>query len=71
MKAVPVVPVAVVALVMAGAGAVMLITKVAVPVPPALLALTVTLVEPRAVGVPEMTPVVVFRVRPAGNPLAL
>jgi mannose/fructose/N-acetylgalactosamine-specific phosphotransferase system component IID len=36
-----------------------------------LLALMVTLVVPAAVGVPEITPVLVLTLRPAGNGLAL
>ena len=36
-----------------------------------LLALMVTLVVPAVVGVPEITPVLVLRVRPAGNGLAV
>ena len=51
----------------------MLIVKVSValPVPPALVALIVTLYVPAVVGVPEIKPVLVFTLRPAGNPLAL
>jgi hypothetical protein len=52
----------------------MLITSVAVPVlqaPAPLVALIVTLDVPAAVGVPEITPVLVFTVRPAGSPVAL
>ena len=49
--------------------------KVAVPVPPALVALMVTLYGlPASVpiaGVPEITPVLVFTDRPAGSPVAL
>ena len=45
--------------------------NVAVPVPAALVALNVTLDVPAAVGVPEMTPVVVLTESPAGNPVAL
>ncbi len=43
------------------------ITKVAVPVPPAFTAPMVTLVVPATVGVPEIAPVVVLRVKPAGK----
>ena len=39
-----------------------------VPLPPALVAETVTEVDPTALGVPEMTPVLVFNVSPAGSP---
>ena len=45
--------------------------KVAVPVPPALVALKATLKVPLAVGVPEMRPDVVFTERPPGKPVAL
>jgi hypothetical protein len=46
-------------------------TKVAEPVPFALVALSVTLEVPAAVGVPEITPVVVLTESPAGNPVAV
>ena len=45
--------------------------SVALPVPVILVALTVTLVIPAAVGVPEITPDAVFTVRPVGRPVAL
>ena len=41
------------------------------PVPALFVALTVTLDVPPAVGVPEIKPVVVFTIRPAGKPEAL
>ena len=44
--------------------------RVALPVPPLLVALSVTLDVPAADGVPEITPVVVLTVSPAGSPLA-
>jgi len=50
------------------------ITKVAVALlqgPAPLLAVMVTLVVPAVVGVPEITPVLVLTVRPAGNGLAV
>jgi len=50
------------------------ITKVAVAVlqvPAPLLAVIVTLVVPAVVGVPEITPVLVLTVRPAGNGLVV
>ena len=53
-----------------GAGGLMVIVKVAVPVPREFVALIVTVKVPGAVGVPEITPVEVFRVNPAGNPVA-
>ena len=45
--------------------------SVAVPVPPLFVARSVTVEAPAAVGVPEITPVVVLTERPAGNPVAL
>ena len=45
--------------------------KVRVPVPPALVALKATVEVPVAVGVPEITPEVVFTDKPAGKPVAL
>jgi hypothetical protein len=45
--------------------------SVAVPVPTAFVALSVTVETPAVVGVPEITPLVVFTVRPAGSPVAL
>src|SRR2546430_150731 len=48
-----------------------LIVNVAVVVPAALLAVIVTAKVPPARGVPEMTPVEVLSVRPAGRPVAL
>ena len=74
MKAVPTVPLAVKALVMTGrGGGVLLIvsTSVAEPVPPAFVALIVTFDVPAAVGVPEIAPVAVLTVSPAGRPVAL
>ena len=41
------------------------------PVPVRLLAEIVMVLVLAVVGVPEITPVVVFTVRPAGNPVAL
>jgi hypothetical protein len=50
---------------------VMVSVRVAVPVPALLLALSVTVdVPPAPVGVPEITPVVVFTDSPPGNPVA-
>jgi len=45
--------------------------NVALPVPPALVALMVTVYVPAVVGVPEIDPVLVFTDRPAGSPVAL
>src|ERR1051325_4003161 len=54
-----------------GPEAVMLRASVAEPVPAELVALIETLKLPAAVGVPEMTPVVVLTDSPAGKPVAL
>ena len=57
--------------VMTGA-ALRVITRVAVPVPVALVAERVTLKVPAAtLGVPEITPVLVLMERPPGRPVAL
>jgi hypothetical protein len=53
-----------------GEPALMVSVRVAVPVPPALVALRVTVEVPAAVGVPEINPVALFTVNPAGNPVA-
>ena len=45
--------------------------NVALPVPPALVALMVTLYVPAVVGVPEIKPVLVLTLRPGGKPAAL
>lgn len=45
--------------------------NVALPVPPELVALIVTLDVPAVVGVPEIKPVLVFTDRPPGSPVAL
>jgi hypothetical protein len=44
--------------------------RAAVPVPPALVALSVTLELPIALGVPVMRPVAAAILRPAGKPVA-
>ena len=69
-KALPTVPLAVVALVIAGGATATVTVRVALPVPPAFDALSVTVEVPAVVAVPEITPVAVFTVRPAGNPVA-
>jgi len=58
---------------MTGAGmgaAAMVNVRLALPVPPLLVALSVTVDVPAAVGVPEISPVPLFTDRPAGNPVA-
>jgi hypothetical protein len=58
-----------------GGGGLIVKVNVALPVPPELVALMVTLyglpASVPAAGVPEITPVAVFTVRPAGSPVAL
>jgi hypothetical protein len=44
--------------------------RLALPAPPLLLALSVTVDVPAAVGVPEINPVVLLTDKPAGNPVA-
>ena len=58
-------------LVITGVGGLIVRVRVADPVPPAFVALKVTLEVPAVVGVPDMRPEVVLIVRPAGNPVAL
>jgi len=66
------VPLALVALVMTGGGGLTTVNvSVALPVPPALVALMVTAYVPAVVGVPEINPVLVFTLKPAGSPVAL
>ncbi len=67
----PTVPVAEAALEITGAVKLITIDKVLVPVPPALIALIVTLEVAAAVGVPLITSVEVLIVDPVGNPVAL
>jgi len=64
------IPLAVVGLVMAGAAGLMVSIRVAVPVPPAFVALSVTDEVPVAVGVPEIKPPIVSTVRPEDSPVA-
>ena len=56
---------------MTGVAGLIVKVNVALPVPPELVALMVTVYVPAVVGVPEINPVLVFTVRPAGNPVAL
>ena len=64
-------PFAVVALVMTGGGGLTTVrVSVALPVPPALVALRVTVYVPAVVGVPEINPVLVFTLKPVGRPIA-
>ena len=63
-------PAAVVALVMTGAAGTIVRLREAVPVPPAFVADRLTVNVPAAVGVPEIRPVVVLTLNPAGKLLA-
>ena len=58
-------------LVMTGFAGLIVKVNVALPVPPELVALMVTLYVPAVVGVPEIKPVLVFTVKPDGRPVAL
>ena len=61
-----------VALVMTGGGGLTTVrVSVALPVPPALVALRVTWYMPAIVGLPVIFPVSVFIAKPPGNPVAL
>ena len=66
----PTVPVVIVALDITGIAALIVIVNVFVPVPVTLIALIVTLDVPAAIGVPLITPVDVFTLKPAGKPVA-
>ena len=70
MNATPIVPLAVVALVITGRAGATVSVSVAVPAPAPLVALSVTVDVPVAVGVPEINPVPVLTDKPAGNPVA-
>jgi len=48
----------------------MVSVRVALPVPPLLLALSVTVDVAPVVGVPEINPDALFTDKPAGNPVA-
>jgi hypothetical protein len=64
----PTVPPAVVALVTTGGAGATVNVSVAVPDPALLVALSVNVEVPAAVGVPEINPVPVLIDNPAGNP---
>ena len=64
-------PLAVLALVIAGAGGLIVNVTAMLPVPPALVADTVTDDVAAVVGVPEIRPVAVLTLNPAGKPVAL
>jgi hypothetical protein len=60
-----------VALLITGAATVMVSVRVALPIPPALVAPSVTVEVPAEVGVPEINPVAALTDSPAGKPVAL
>ena len=70
MKELPVVPEAVEALLTTGTGGWMTRVRFCVPVPATFVALKVTVEKPVVVGVPEITPVLVFTLKPSGRPVA-
>lgn len=56
-------------MIIGGTGALAIVNiREALPVPPLLVALTVTLEVPATAGVPEIRPVEVLTARPAGRP---
>jgi hypothetical protein len=59
-----------VALVITGAATAIVNVRVALPVPLLLMALSVTVDVPAAVGVPDINPLVLLTDSPAGNPVA-
>lgn len=67
MNAEPVAPVAVLELVITGAPNVIVNVTTRLSLPVALVAVTVTLVLATTVGVPEIKPVLVFKLSPAGS----
>jgi hypothetical protein len=60
----------VLALVIDGGSGTTVSVRVAVPVPPLLVALKVTVEVPCPVGVPDISPDPLLTVSPAGNPVA-
>ena len=57
--------------VVVGTGLLMVIVNVPFPVPLLFVALIATVYVPVVVGVPEISPVFVFRLKPGGNGLAV
>ena len=64
-------PLAAVRLVITGAAELTVRVRLALPVPPELVALTVAIEVPAVVGVPEINPVVPLTASPGGKPLAV
>ena len=71
LNAVPTVPFALVALVMTGRAGRTRIVNLDEPAPPAFEADRFTIKLPATVGVPEICPLVAFRLNPVGRPVAL
>ena len=67
LKLVPAVPVVTLMPDTTGGGITVIDTDCGAPVPPALLPVTLKVDVPLPDGVPEITPVDVFKVKPAGN----
>ena len=66
----PTVPLAATELVITGAAELIVSVRLALPVPPELVALSITVEVPAAVGVPEISPVLVLTASPGGKPVA-
>lgn len=66
-----IIPLAVLALVMTGAPSEMSIVTDKLALPVAFTAEIVTTVDDKVVGVPEITPLLMFKVSPAGNAVEL
>jgi len=64
-------PLAAVRLVITGAAELTVRVRLALPVPPELVALTVTVEVPAVAGVPETNPVVGLTASPGGKPVAV
>ena len=70
-KGLPMEPLAAVRLVITGAAELTVRVRLALPVPPELVALTVTVEVPAVAGVPETNPVVGLTASPGGKPVAV
>jgi hypothetical protein len=70
-KALPTAPLTAVELVITGAAELTVSVRLALPVPPELVALTVTVEVPAVAGVPEINPVVGLTASPDGKPVAV
>jgi len=70
-KALPTAPLKAVELVITGAAELTVSVRLALPVPPELVALTVTVEVPAVAGVPEINPVVGLTASLDGKPVAV